>query len=122
MAWEFIIRRERELPADPEQVWEAVATGPGNLRWLFPMEIEPREGGVVSRGPCTVTAWDPPRRFGCRYENEDGFSNNLTYHIDSRDGGSTVLRTVIHWVHRGIVDKSWDIKADAADRHTDFYH
>lgn len=122
MAWEFKIRRERALPASPEQVWEAVATGSGNLRWLFPMEIEPWEGGVVSRGPCTVTIWDPPRRFGCRYESEDGFSNNLTYDIDSRNGTSSVLRTVIHWVHRGVVDDGWDLRADAADKHTDFYH
>jgi hypothetical protein len=122
MTREFEIRRERELPATPEQVWEAVATGPGNLGWLFPMEIEPREGGVVSRGPCTVTVWDPPRRFGCRYENEDGFSNNLEYLIDMRDGGNTVLRTGIHWVHRGTVDDGWESRADAADKHTDFHH
>ncbi len=82
MAQEFEICKENELPATPEQVWEAVATGPGNLRWLFPMEIEPRVGGAVSRGPSTVTAWDPPWRFACRYESEEGLSAVLEYLIE----------------------------------------
>lgn len=122
MAREFEIRREIELPATPEQVWEAVATGPGNLRWLFPMEIEPWEGGAVSRGPSTVTVWDPPGRFATRSENKDGFSGALEYLITVRDGDRTVLRTVIRWVHSGIVDDGWEIRADAAEKHTDFYH
>lgn len=120
MPQELEIRRENELPATPEQVWEAVATGPGNLGWLFPMEIEPREGGTVSRGPSTVTVWDPPRRFACGNEHEDGFSSALDYLIDARDGG-TVLRTVIRWVNTGIFDDGWETRADIADKHVDFY-
>ncbi len=122
MAQKFEIHRENELPATPEQVWEAVATGPGNLRWLFPMEIEPWEGGAVSRGPSTVTVWEPPWRFTCRHENEDGFSSDLNYRIEARDGGRTILRTVIRWVHSGTVDDGWETRTDAADKHTDFYH
>jgi hypothetical protein len=121
MAKKFEILREKELPAAPEQVWEAVATGPGTLRWLFPMEIEPWVGGAVSRGPSTVSVWDPPRHFACRYQNEDGLSTALDYDIDAREGGSSVLRTAIRWVHNGIVDDGWDIRADAAEQHTDFY-
>lgn len=121
MAQEFEIRRENELPATPEQVWEAVATGPGNLGWLFPMEIEPREGGAVSRGPATVTVWDPPRRFACRHESE-GFSAVLEYRIEARDGGSAVLRTEIRWVRSGIVDEGWEARIDAAAKHTEYCH
>ncbi len=121
MAKKFEIHRENELPATPEQVWDAVATGPGNLRWLFPMEIEPWEGGAVSRGPSTVTAWDPPRRFACRRKNEDGFSSALEYLIEAHDGGNTILHTVIRWVHNGIVDDGWATRADAAGKHAEFY-
>jgi hypothetical protein len=35
MAQKFEIHRENELPATPEQVWEAVATGPGNQHTDF---------------------------------------------------------------------------------------
>lgn len=121
MAQTFESCRETKLPATPEQVWEAVATGPGNLRWLFPMEIQPWEGGTVSHGPSTVTAWDPPWRFACRAEKADGFSAVLEYLIEARDGDSTILRTVTRWVHNGIVDDGWAIRADAADKHSDFY-
>lgn len=122
MAEKFEMRRDNELPATPEQVWAAVATGPGNLGWVFPMEIEPWEGGVVSRGPCTVTVWDPPRKFACRLDRDDGFSHVLEYHLQARDGGTTVLRTVIHRVHTGTVDDAWKISAASTDEYTDFYH
>jgi hypothetical protein len=123
MAQEFELRREIELPATPAQVWDAVATGPGNLRWLFPMEIEPWVGGTVFRGPSTVAAWDPPWRFASRSgENETGFSGSLEYLIEEHNDGGTVLRTVIRWVHSGISDDGWEIRADAATQHTDFYH
>ncbi len=58
-----------ELPGTPEQVWAAIATGPGISSWFLRTEIEGREGGVLvtymgegaeSRGE--VTGWDPPRR------------------------------------------------------------
>src|SRR5690242_2723268 len=48
------LRKEIELDATPYQVWAAVATGPGNGSWFFPMEIEPRLGGAVR-----ITAGDP---------------------------------------------------------------
>jgi len=49
MGREFEIVREVELQGTPEQVWEAVATGPGNASWLFPNEVTPpgEEGSPV---------------------------------------------------------------------------
>jgi uncharacterized protein YndB with AHSA1/START domain len=63
------IELELEVPGTPEQVWEAIATGPGISAWLQPTEVEPREGGRFSfrTGPVrregTVTGWEPPSRF-----------------------------------------------------------
>lgn len=63
------VELERLLPGTPEQVWQAIATGPGYTGWFVRSEIEPRVGGAVlfdfgegaeTRGE--VTAWDPPRR------------------------------------------------------------
>ena len=64
------VQVEVEVPGTPEEVWQAIATGPGISSWFVPTEVEEREGGaVVSHfgprhgSPATVTAWDPPRRF-----------------------------------------------------------
>ncbi|MFI6648018.1 SRPBCC domain-containing protein [Streptomyces sp. NPDC050529] len=123
MAQEFEVCREQSLPVPPDQVWEAVATGPGNLGWLYPMEIEPRVGGRVTRGDATVVAWEPPHHFAVRATQEDGFSNTLSYRIESSDGVTSHLRMGIHWVHTGVVDDAWnwDAKTDVAEKYVDFH-
>jgi len=114
---EFEIRREIELPATPEQVWDAVTTDAGTRSWLFPSggDPEPRQGGKTPDGS-VVTAWDKPRHFGVRFEAEGGFFNALEFIIEAR-GGTTVLR----YVHSGIFTDDWDNQYDAAAQHTDFY-
>jgi hypothetical protein len=119
---EFKLCLENVLPATPEEIWHAVATGPGNLGWLYPMEIEPWEGGVVSRGPCTVATWDPPRQFACRREDDEGFSMVLTYLVEDGSGDGSTLRTTLHWVQEGDVDGGWDTRTDAATEHAHFFH
>ncbi|MCX4765825.1 SRPBCC domain-containing protein [Streptomyces sp. NBC_01275] len=121
MPREFRVRREQVLPATPEQVWNAVATGEGNLGWLYPMEIEPRVGGTVSRGQATVVEWAPSRRLACRSDGENGFSNTLDYTVEAQGDTGTRLSMGIHWVHPGSPDDGWDTRADAAERHFDFY-
>jgi hypothetical protein len=107
MAREFEIRREVELPATPEEVWEAVATSEGNAAWLFPNLVDPAD----------VKVSDPPHRFTVRMEGEGGWFNSIEDVIEARDGSTTVLR----YVHSGIFADDWDSQYDAADRHTDFY-
>jgi hypothetical protein len=107
MPREFEIRREIELPATPEQVWEAVATSAGNAAWLFPNLIEPHQAQV----------YEPPHRFVIRMEGEDGWFNSIEDVIEARGGGTAVLR----YVHSGIFTEDWDDQYDAAGLHTDFY-
>jgi uncharacterized protein YndB with AHSA1/START domain len=118
MSREFDIRREVELPATPEEVWDAIATGAGTAAWLFPSggDPEPRVGGKAPDGS-TVKAWDPPNHFAVRYEGEDGFFNALEFIIEGRAGGTTLLR----YAHSGIITDDWDNQYDAANQHTDFY-
>ena len=73
MPREFELRKEITLDATPEQVWEAIATGPGIDAWFMGRNrVEPREGGTTSMAigehteEATVTAWEPPRRFAYR--------------------------------------------------------
>ncbi len=39
------IEVEVEVPGTPEEVWAAVATGPGIGSWFVPSTVEEREGG-----------------------------------------------------------------------------
>ena len=49
MPHEFELRKEITLDATPEQVWEAIATGPGIDAWFMGRnQVEPREGGRSS--------------------------------------------------------------------------
>jgi hypothetical protein len=108
MGKEFEIRREVELPATPEEVWEAVATGPGTASWLFPEEP----------GPNDIVESDRPYRYAVRTEGEGGFFNALEFVIEAREGGTAVLR----YVHSGVFDEEgWDNQYDAVASHTDFY-
>jgi len=66
------VQVEFEVPGTPEEVWQAIATGPGISSWFVPAEIEERDGKPAAMkfkfGPgmearAAVTAWDPPRMF-----------------------------------------------------------
>jgi hypothetical protein len=107
MSREFEIRREVELPATPEEVWEAATTSEGNAAWLFPNLVDPAD----------VRVSEPPHRFLVRTEGENGWFNAIEDVIEARDGSTTVLR----YVHSGILTDDWDNQYDAADKHTDFY-
>jgi hypothetical protein len=108
MGKQFEIRREVELPATPEEVWEAVATGPGTASWLFPEDP----------GPNDLVESDRPHRYAVRTEGEAGWFNAIEFVIEAREGGTAVLR----YVHSGVLEEeSWDDQYDAADGHTDFY-
>lgn len=65
------VEMELIVPGTPEQVWQAMATGPGNGAWFVRGEVEPRVGGMLrfhfGQGVSTtgeVTVWDPPHAFG----------------------------------------------------------
>lgn len=96
MGRKFEIPKNVELPASPEEVWQAIATGPGLTAWFMPMEIDPAGPGVAE--------WDPPRKLTIHTpEAEDGSTNTFEYLIEGRDGGTSVLR----FVHRGVLGDDW---------------
>jgi uncharacterized protein YndB with AHSA1/START domain len=115
MPREFECRREVELDATPEQVWEAVATAAGNEAWLFPNELPPADGSTDANGS-RITANDPPHHFAVRTEQGDWF-NALEFVIEGRGGGKTLLR----YAHSGVFQDDWDTQYDAVQAHTDFY-
>jgi len=112
MAHPFELTNEFQVDATPEEVWDAIATGPGVDAWFMGRnEIEPRVGGAartVMRGSteeATVTAWEPPTRFASRTpEGPDGSFHAFEYIVEGRQKGSTVVR----WVHSGFLGENWE--------------
>ncbi len=97
------VELEFELPGTPEQVWQAIATGPGISSWFVQTEVEEREGGAIAfhLGPGmdssgVVTAWQPPYRFA--YEERDwdpkapALGTELV--VEARSGGTCKVRLV----------------------------
>ncbi len=125
MAHEFELSKEIELAATPEQVWDAIATGPGIDSWFMGRtEIEPREGGrsrftmMGGAEQSTVTIWKPGERFAYRSdEGPDGAFMALDYLIEGRDGGSTVLRLV----QSGVLGDDWESEYEALGVGWDMY-
>jgi uncharacterized protein YndB with AHSA1/START domain len=107
MPHEFEIASELEVDATPEQVWEAVSTGPGWDSWFMGRnEIEPGEGGAVRwsiggfTATSTVATWDPPKRFVSKGDvGPDGSLHQFDYQIEPREGGGSSIK----YVHSGFL-------------------
>ena len=102
MGHPFEQSKEAEVPASPEEVWDAIATGPGIDSWFMGRnDVQPGPGGTVRTifgeyaPELQVTTWDPARRFAYRSdEASDGRFIAYEFLVEGRAGGSTVLRTV----------------------------
>ena len=102
MGHEFAQRNEAEVPASPDEVWAAIATGPGIDSWFMGRnEVTAGAGGAVRTvfgeyaPELEITGWDPARRFAYRSgQAPDGRFIAYEFLIEGRAGGSTVLRTV----------------------------
>ena len=98
---------ETEVPGTPEEVWQAIATGPGITAWFVPAQLEEREKGsiVMDFGPgmeskSEIREWDPPRRFTA--ENQDGMGPGspamaTEWTIEAKAGGTCRVRVVHSW-------------------------
>jgi len=95
---------EFEVPGTPEEVWHAIATGPGVSSWFVPCEFEEQDGKPVAMklkfGPgmeprSALTAWDPPRTFTAQGESWGGAPPLATaWSVEARAGGVCVVRVV----------------------------
>ena len=102
MGHQFAQHHEAEVPASPEEVWAAIATGPGIDSWFMGRnEVEPGDGGAVRTafGEYTpelpITGWDPAQPARLRQRPApDGRFIAQEFLIEGRAGGSTVLRAV----------------------------
>ncbi len=116
------VQVEFEAPGTPEEVWQALATGPGISSWFVPTEIDERGGKPVAVkynfGPgveirSVVTAWDPPRIFA---QEADGWSPDSPpmaseWSIEARGGGICIVR-IVHSLFASTDD--WDNQLEGA--------
>ena len=98
------VQVEVEVPGTPEEVWQAIATGPGISSWMVPAEFEVRDGKPVAVkmnfGPdmeirWPVTAWEPPRKWIAQSDGFQGsppFANEWS--VEARGGGTCIVRIV----------------------------
>ena len=113
---------EFEVPGTPEEVWQAIATGPGISSWFVPAEFEERDGkpvavtlnfgpGMESRS--VVTTWDPPRMFAAQGEGWGGSPGIADeWSVEARGGGICVVR-IVHSLFASTDD--WDNQLEGTE-------
>jgi uncharacterized protein YndB with AHSA1/START domain len=111
-----------EVPGTPEEVWQALATGPGISSWFVPTDIDERDGKPVAVnyhfGPgmeirSVVTAYDAPRTFAQEGECMTPGSPPIAteWRIEARGGGICIVR-VVHSLFASTDD--WDNQLEMA--------
>lgn len=98
---------ETEVPGTPEEVWKAIATGPGLTAWFVPTRLEERAKGSMTMdfGPgmesnAEIQEWDPPHRFTA--ENKEGMGPGsppmaTEWMVEAKSGGTCRVRVVHSW-------------------------
>jgi uncharacterized protein YndB with AHSA1/START domain len=116
------VQVEVEVPGTPEEVWAAIATGPGISSWFVPTRSEERQGGQVISTfgpgmdcPATITVWEAPKRFVA--EGTMGAPGSPTvateWSVEARGGGVCLVR-VVHSLFASTDD--WDNQLDGLEQ------
>ncbi|MBC6463291.1 SRPBCC domain-containing protein [Actinomadura sp. HBU206391] len=117
MTHPFELSQEIELAATPEEVWDAIATGPGVDSWFMGRtELGTSAGGPANltmmghTEQATITAYEPGTRLATRSaEAPDGRFMAFEYLIEGHGGGTTVLRLV----QSGMLGDDWETEFEA---------
>lgn len=99
------VQAEVEVSGTPEEVWQAIASGPGISSWFVPTRIEERVGGTAtsSFGPgnsmdsvAKITEWQPPKRFVAEAQQGPG-TVATEWTVEAKAGGTCTVRVVHSW-------------------------
>src|SRR5690606_2183889 len=95
---EFEVPEEAEVPATPDEVWEAIATGPGIDSWFLGRnrvgagEVTTDFPGIP---PTQVEVWDPPHRLvHTSGKGEDGRFIAYEYLVEGKGRSTTIARVI----------------------------
>jgi uncharacterized protein YndB with AHSA1/START domain len=99
------VESEVEVNGTPEQVWEAIASGPGISSWFVPSTLEQKVGGRAASSFApdgsmdsvgTITSWEPPQRFVVETEGGPGTVAS-EWTVAAHAGGTCTVRVVHSW-------------------------
>ncbi|MCU0867796.1 MAG: SRPBCC domain-containing protein [Planctomycetes bacterium] len=97
------VQVEVEVPGTPEQVWQAIASGPGISAWFVPTQLDGRAGGSLALdfgggmvSSAKIVDWQPPRRFVAEDTSwlQGGPPVATEWSVESRGGGKCIVRVV----------------------------
>ncbi len=100
------IEAEVIVPGTPEEVWAAIATGPGISAWFVPSTIEERAGGTAAcdfgfgsgmESAATIKEWNPPHSYVSETEMEPLGRVATQWIVEARGGGTCLVRVVHRW-------------------------
>lgn len=115
------IELEIEVAGTPEEVWEAIATGPGISAWFVPTTVEERAEGAITQSfgegeemqvHGHVQGWEPPHRFAYGEQPEPTGGMAFEFLVEATDAGSCVVRLVNSGFGYG---EGWDDQYDAME-------
>ncbi|MGW5361513.1 SRPBCC family protein [Actinopolymorpha pittospori] len=124
MTHPFELRNDFTADATPEEVWAAIASGPGIDSWLMGRtEVDGASKtttfsmfGQVSTG--SITAWEPGHRYAMQEDKKpDGTFTASEWLIESHDGGGAVVRVV----HSGLLGEDWEAEYNSLSVGTGAY-
>lgn len=114
-AWEQ--RSEAIVAASVEEVWAAIATGPGIDSWFMGRsQVAPGPDGSVTTDvggfamTSAVTGWNPPNHFTYRNEGPGDRFIAFEYLIEGQDQSSTAVRLVASGF---LPDDDWETEFEA---------
>ncbi len=115
------VQVEVEVPGTPEQVWQAIASGPGISAWFVPTQVDGRIGGKVACdfgggmvSSAEITEWQPPHRFVATDATwlQGGPSVATEWTVEAKGGGACVVR-VVHSLFASTDD--WDGQIESTE-------
>src|SRR5262245_27024448 len=114
------VQVEVEVKGTPEQVWQAIATGPGISAWFVPTRVEGRVGGSVASdfgggmvSSATITEWQPPHRLVAEDKwLEGGPPVASEWTVEAKQGGTCIVR-VVHSLFASTDD--WDGQLESTE-------
>jgi len=116
MTHPFDVRGEITVAATPDQIWDAITTGPGVDSWLMGRtQINPAHKTATfemfgDTATSAITTWEPAHRYATRQEpNPDGTFMAYEWLVETRDGGGAVVR----FVHSGLLGDDWEAEYKA---------
>jgi uncharacterized protein YndB with AHSA1/START domain len=115
------VQVEVEVKGTPEQVWQAIATGPGIGSWFVPTTLDGRVGGSIALdfgggmvSSATITEWEPPHRFVAEDTTwlQGGPPVATEWIVEAKQGGTCIVR-VVHSLFASTDD--WDGQLESTE-------